>query len=176
MSEMNLILDELNSRLPELEWKLNKLKSGISVHNLPKGLFSIGMEFSAAACIQEIRSNLKSLSNRKNDQGAFFLAERIKQKINVLVILCQIHHGKKKQEESNSFKLETLSTRKQWVESMESKIWALEGQHQAMLKTLSQKKNEGDSSAILPLQAELGEIQKKLTLAREMLNRRVNML
>ncbi|KTD75515.1 hypothetical protein [Legionella waltersii] len=176
MREIDQVLDELSSRLPELEWKLNKLKSGITTQHLPRGLFSIGREFTGKACIDEIRTDIHSLQTRKSDQGSYFLAERIKQKINVLVLLCQIHHDHKKQEEVNSFKLQALSTRRQWIESMELEIQSLEIQYKAMLKTLGQKKEEKNSLAILPLKAELGELEKKLTLARETLNRALIMM
>jgi hypothetical protein len=176
MREIDQVLDELSSRLPELEWKLNKLKSRITTHNLPRGLFSAGREFTGKACIDEIRADIHTLQTRKTDQGSYFLAERIKQKINVLVILCQIHHDHIKPEEAKPFKLQALSTRRQWIESMEIDIRSLEIQHKAMLKTLMQKKDEKDSFAILPLKAELGELEKKLTLARETLNRALIMM
>ncbi|HDS3847010.1 TPA: lpg0405 family Dot/Icm T4SS effector, partial [Legionella pneumophila] len=40
MGYIDELLEELSARLPELEWKINGLSSSISIHNLPKGIFS----------------------------------------------------------------------------------------------------------------------------------------
>ncbi|NYP02554.1 lpg0405 family Dot/Icm T4SS effector, partial [Escherichia coli] len=51
---------------------------------------------------------------------------------------------------------------------------ALEEQHQAMRKTLEQMKSCSNPATILHLQTELGNVEKRLTLAKETLNRAIS--
>lgn len=170
MNPLDELLTELSSRLPELEWKVSELNSVISSHNLPKGLFRTGLEFSGSACVKEIKADIQALSQQKNDRSAMFLAERIKQKINVLVALCHISSRKKKPDDRVSFGVKMLSTRQQWIESLEHDINTLTQQQKAMTKSLQHLSQSGKPDAILTLQAELGEVERRLTLAKETLN------
>lgn len=79
-----------------------------------------------------------------------------------------------KPESKISFDLTTLSTRQQWIKTMEEKICALEEQYQAMRKTLEQMKSCSSPATILHLQTELGNVEKRLTLAKETLNRAIS--
>ncbi len=171
MGYVDEILTELYSRLPELEWKISTLKSAFSSHSLPRGLFNTTLEFSAQACVEEIKSDIKALSGQTNQRSAFYLASRINQKINVLVALCQIHSRKNKPEEKVYFGLNMLSTRQQWIHKLESDIQTLEMQHQAMIKSLEQLRLNSNAPAVLSLQGELGEVERRLTLAKEELSR-----
>ncbi|HAT6978214.1 TPA: hypothetical protein F8R96_03060 [Legionella pneumophila] len=174
MGYIDELLAELSARLPELEWKINGLSSSISIHNLPKGIFSSVIEFNGPACIKEIRDDIHALQRQKDESIACFLAERIQKKINVLVILCQMDKKNNKPETKVSFDLKTLSTRQQWIETMEQNICTLEEQHQAMRKTLEQMKSCSNPATILHLQTELGNVEKRLTLAKETLNRAIS--
>ncbi|MDW8963122.1 hypothetical protein SFB22_12740 [Legionella pneumophila subsp. fraseri] len=174
MGYIDELLAELSARLPELEWKINGLSSSISIHNLPKGIFSSVIEFNGPACIKEIRDDIHALQKHKDESIACFLAERIQKKINVLVILCQMNKKNNKPESKISFDLTTLSTRQQWIKTMEKNICALEEQHQAMRKTLEQMKSCSSPATILHLQTELGNVEKRLTLAKETLNRAIS--
>ena len=102
-----------------------------------------------------------------------FLAMRINRKINVLVTLCQIYSRKNNQKEKANFGLKMINTRQQWLQSIESDIEVLELQQQAMIKALDQRKQSHNDPAILNLQKELGEVEKRLTLARETLTQAV---
>jgi hypothetical protein len=53
-------------------------------------------------------------------------------------------------------------------------IHTLLEQQQAMTKTLEHLKHHRNSNAILHLKAELGEVERRLTLAKETLNRAVS--
>ncbi|CAM2750966.1 coiled-coil protein [Legionella steigerwaltii] len=162
------------ARLPELEWKINELGSFFSSHRLPKGLFRIDEGVSGVACIAEIKADIHALSKQQNRQSAFYLAERIRRKINVLVVLCQMHQTSNKPEEKRSFGIKMLSTRRQWINDLEAEIKTLEEQQQAMTKALEHLRHNHNSSAILHLKAELGEVARRLTLAKETLNRAVS--
>ncbi|HAU1182609.1 TPA: lpg0405 family Dot/Icm T4SS effector [Legionella pneumophila] len=174
MGYIDELLEELSARLPELEWKINGLSSSISIHNLPKGIFSSVIEFNGPACIKEIRDDIHALQKHKDESIACFLAERIQKKINVLVVLCQMDKKNNKPESKISFDLTTLSTRQQWIKTMEEKICALEEQYQAMRKTLEQMKSCSNPATILRLQTELGNVEKRLTLAKETLDRAIS--
>lgn len=171
---INELLSELSSRLPELEWKLSNLGAFFSRRSLPRGLFSSNMELSGAACIEEIKSDIKVLSEQKNTRSAQYFAERIQQKINVLVSLCQINAKKNKPEGAVYFGVKMLSTRQQWIKTLENDIETLVTQQQAMLNALEQNKLSTNVEVMLSVQAELGEVERRLTLAKEELKRAVS--
>lgn len=169
--EPDELLNKLIARLPELEWKINGLGISFLNHSLPKGLFRTTSESTTTQFIAEIKTDIHALSKQTNKRSAFYLAERIRQKINVLVILCQIQHKKNKPDGKNYFGIKTLSTRQQWINDLEIEIGALSSQQQAMIKSLAQLQRRQDSNALLNLKSELGEVERRLTLAKETLNR-----
>lgn len=172
VSKSNEVLSELMTRLPELEWKISALGTSFPVHSLPRGLFrSIP---NGIACIAEIKADMESLSRREHEFSSLYLAQRIQQKINVLVTVCQIHKRKNHPEETPSFGLTTLTTRQQWIRGLEMNILSLEKQQQAMTNTLEHMLRQQNSVVILDLQAELGKVECKLTLAKETLNRAIS--
>ena len=171
---MKLLLAKLSSRLPELEWKISGLNTSFSAHNLPRGLFRFSIESTGKACVDEVKSDIQALSNQTNQRSASYLALRINQKINVLVALCQIHSRKNKPEEKVYFGLKMLSTRQQWIQTLEHDINTLTRQKEAMAKALEQMRVSANGSATLSVQGELGEVEKRLTLAREALNHAIS--
>lgn len=173
MNYLDELLAELTSRLPELEWKISSLSSLISSQSVPRGLFRLNNELTGAACVEEIKADIQALSHQENERSAHFLANRIKQKVNVLVALCQIESRKNKVEEKIHFGVKMLSTRQQWIENLEREVSTLEKQQQAIAKTLIQMKHSANAAAILTVQGELGEVQRRLTLAREALNQAI---
>lgn len=173
MNYIDDLLAELNSRLPELEWKISELGSAISSHNLPRGLFRTGFELTGAGCVKEIQTDILALSHQKNERSAHFLAERIKQKINVLVALCHMGSRKKKSAAPAYFGVKMLSTRQQWIHNLEAEITTLTQQQQAMAKSLDHLSHTDNTEAVLTLRAELGEVERRLTLARETLNQAI---
>lgn len=174
MNYINELLAELTARLPELDWKISGLKPFISNHSVPRGLFRSGLELTGAACVAEIKADIQALSQQDNERSAHYLANRIKQKVNVLVSLCQIESRKKKPEDKVYLGLKMLSTRQQWIQSLELDISTLETQQQALEKALAQMKRGTNAAAILSVQGELGEVERRLTLAREALNQAVS--
>ncbi|WP_425169859.1 hypothetical protein [Legionella sp.] len=177
LTESNQLLTELIARLPELEWKISKLGLSFLSYNLPRNLFRFHREgeTTAGACITEIKEDLQTLLQQKSERSAFYLAEQIRRKVNVLVTLCQIHSRKNKKEEKVYFGVKMLSTRQQWIAQLEMDIGTLEKQQQALAKTFEQRiDNNHNSAATLQLKAELGEIERRLTLAQETFNRAVS--
>jgi hypothetical protein len=168
--ETKQLLKTLTTRLPELEWKVGELGNSFSSHKLPRGLFRAESP-SGAACIAEIKTDIQNLSKQEGN-SASYLATRIQQKVNVLVALCQIHSSRHpKPEEKAAFGLKMLSTRQQWMHTLETDIQTLEKQQLAMTKALEQMMRGQNATAILQLKAELGELERRLTLAKETLNR-----
>ncbi|EHL29489.1 primosomal replication protein PriC [Legionella drancourtii] len=173
-TESNQLLSDLITRLPELEWKISGLGASFSSRSLPRGLFA-NKEPSGASCIAEIKADIQSLSQQKNERSAFYLAERIRRKVNVLVALCQIHSRKNITEENVSFGVKMLSTRQQWIQGLETDIQTLERQQQALTTTLEQMTRSNHPVAvILQLKSELGEIERRLTLAKETWSRAIS--
>ncbi|BCA94088.1 hypothetical protein TUM19329_04490 [Legionella antarctica] len=173
MNYINEQLAELTSRLPELEWKISGLSSLISRQSVPRGLFRSSNELTATVCVDEIKTDINALAHQKNERSAHYLANRIKQKVNVLVALCQIESRKNKVGDKPHFGVKMLSTRQQWIETLEREVSVLENQQQAIAKALSQMKQGSNAAAILSVQGELGEVQRRLTLAKEALNQAI---
>ncbi|MFI4917956.1 MAG: hypothetical protein ACHP65_00205 [Legionellales bacterium] len=174
MDYLNELLATLSARLPELEWKVDGLGSAFLSHGIPRGLFRSNFELTGRKCIDEIKADIQVLSKQKHEASAFYLAQQIQKKINTLVILYQRHSRRNKVLERGHFGVKMLSTRQQWLQALESDINLLLMQQQSMMKTLEQMKLGADAVAILSVQKEVGEIDKRLTLAREALNRAVS--
>ncbi|MGQ3891536.1 primosomal replication protein PriC [Legionella sp. CNM-4043-24] len=160
------VLTTLRGRLPELEWQLHKPGLSFSPKSLPAGLFRTHHE-EPAHYIAEIKADINTLAAHPNPRIVRYLAEKINQKINVLVSLCSRHNRDKPSQEPTGFIVNQLTTRRQWLQSLELEIERLEEQKNALLTTLSEKDSRRDSTVALRLQSELGALEKKLTLARE---------
>lgn len=167
-------LTNLTLRLPELEWKISGLGTSFSTQSLPRGLFNTHFGLTGALCIEEIKADIQTLTSQDSVHSAMFLASRIQQKINVLVALCQTHSKHNKSEERVYFGLNKLSTRQQWIGSLEEDVHTLTLQHEALLRALEQMKRNANVSALLGVQGELGALEKRLTLAQEALNRAIS--
>lgn len=173
--EINDLLADLSARLPELEWKVAGIGAAFTSRNLPRGLFRSLGELTGAACVAEIKSDIFHLATQQNQRSAAYLAQRIKEKINVLVALCQIHAKKTKVNEQVHFGLKMLSTRQQWIQSLEDDINTLSRQQESLNKAFNQMKNNAASAeALLSVRAELGEVERRLTLAQEALNHAIS--
>ena len=160
----------LSARLPELEWKLSVLHSVFNPNRLPRGLFLSQFEFTPQSCIDEIKADLRVLSDHKNERSAHYLAERISKKINVLVQLCKVPV---KKHSPTTFGVQSISTRQQWLQTLEDDISRLSEQQRALTASFSRLQMGVDPQAVLSLQAELGEVERCLTLARETLTRAI---
>ena len=163
------LLQQLIARLPELEWKISYFGPSLSTKTLPRGLFSSHLEMNAANCIAEIKADIQKLAGQKNENSAKYLAARIEQKISVLVTLChlQMNKPKSKVEQKVKFSLNQISTRQLWLKDLEVEINRLTEQQNSLTKTLEELKIRGENQGVLQLQAELGELQKRLTMAKE---------
>jgi len=165
-------LQQLSARLPELEWKLGTLHITPKPYQLPRGLFRERFELTAESCIDEIKADLKSLHQQHNELSAHYLAQRVSQKINVLVRLCQQRERKKPTlEPQTAFGIQALSTRQQWLTTLHEEIIALSKQQQALTTALIHLESSQNTQAVLSMRVELGELERRLTLARENLER-----
>ncbi|MBA2648265.1 MAG: hypothetical protein H0U75_01480 [Legionella sp.] len=167
------ILEDLSCRLPELEWKICRLTT-FSAQMLPPGLFISRVGLTAKDCIHEIKSDLKALALQSNEPRASYIAKRVQRKINVLVTVCQIQGHKTKPDEKRQFGIEVISTRQQWIQSLEKDISTLFTQQQAMMKTVEHMRCSTNVHGMLSVQTELGEIEKRLTIATETLKQAIN--
>lgn len=164
-------IERLTARLPELEWQLSLLGKAFTPKLLPRGMFSDRLEFTAQSCTDEIKAELKKLKQQTNEASVHYLSGRISQKINVLVRLCQVHMDKKTPDRQVGFGVKTLSTRQQWLQSLHEDIARLTMQQQALTSALVILRAENNTPAILSVQAESGEADRRLTLAKEALAR-----
>ncbi|WP_019215325.1 hypothetical protein [Legionella tunisiensis] len=162
------LLLALEARLPELEWKVSSLGSThFSTKSLPRGLFHSQGDANASTFVNEIKADIQHLAIQKNQSCAYYLAQRINQKINVLVTICHLQDKKPKAREHISFGVNLIGTRQQWLQSLQSDIELLSAQQQAMHKSLQLMQQSADPKALLNLQAELGEVERRLTVAKE---------
>jgi hypothetical protein len=164
---VNKLLAELLARMPELEWQLDKIGGSFSPKALPPGLFRQPFDAPLQAYTAEIRADIAAVSNTTNQRVERYLALKINQKINVLVKLCSRHNRLAPVHETINYDIHQLSTRQQRLESLECAIQLLIEQKDALTNALQQRENIGDCIAQLSLQSELGELEKRLTLARE---------
>lgn len=171
MTMINESVQVLIARLPELVWKLNTLYSVFNPTLLPPGLFKTQLEMTPQSCVDEINADLQLLNHHKNERSVHFLAERVSQKINVLVRLCQIDEDKKPSGQALTFGVQAISTRQQWLASLQEYITVLSTQQAALASTLSKSKINHNPQATLSIQAEIGAVEHRLTLARETLAR-----
>ncbi|WED43173.1 hypothetical protein [Legionella cardiaca] len=158
-------LKELEARLPELEWKMGSLGRTLPIKLLPKGLFRLSAEANPAAFMDDIKADLNALAKHQSEYSGHYLAQRIHQKINVLVALCCLESPQPVQK--NKYYLNMITTRQAFVRDLEKEITRLTAQRKAILERLENT----DTQLSLGLKSELGEIEKRLTLAREAITR-----
>lgn len=160
------LLTNLSARLPELRWKLSQLGPSFRVSSLPKGLFRLNTAIEPQAYVQEIQQDILTLAQREDYQCSVFIAEKISQKINVLVSLCHQYRPINKVKTTPAFTVDRLISRQQWLDSLAKEISLLEEQQQALLQTLTAMDSQ-IGQATLNLKAELGTLERQLSLARE---------
>jgi len=161
-------LETLSLRMPELAWKLSNLFTTINPNLLPRGLFNNQLEVTPKSCIDEINRDLDSLNKNKNERSSRYIAEQVVKKINVLVNLCKIKKEKTKTTCSIPFGVESISTRQQRILLLEEQIASLSAQLQALKSTLANKQVSAvEPIMILNLKAEIGEVERLLTLAKD---------
>ena len=164
-------VQQLSDRLPELEWKLSLLGGVLNPSLLPRGLFHSRFEWTTQSCIDEIKADLRTMKEHAHDRTAEYLALRVGQKINVLVRICQQQLDKKTPQRQVYFGVQAISTRQQWLKSLQNDIDALSNQQQALAGSVSISKSKNNVQATLSLEKELGEADRRLTLAKETLLR-----
>lgn len=173
MNEVHKLVEQLSARLPELEWRLKNLQIYIHNKTLSPGLFQNRVDISAQTCMAEVKADLKALKSEANRPGARYFAQRINQKINALVRLCQLHERKSSPTERRvSFAVNTISTRQQWLVDVRNEIETLEQQQHALRNQLEQMQQRNQQQVVLKIKAQLGEVEKQLTLARETLDKK----
>ena len=165
--------DKLSARLPELEWTLESNNTPIHQSLLPRGLFNSRLEMTPRLCVDEIKADLLVLKRQANDKASYYLASRISQKINVLVRLCHLRAKKNTPIKPVHFGLQAISTRRQWLQGVEEDIARLVEQQKAVASSLENRGFGTETQVILSLQALLGDIECRLTLAKEVLSRAV---
>ncbi len=164
--DIDHLLQQLSARLPELQWKMACLGGSISSHALPRGLFRYAFDYKPLACLAEIHADIKSLSEQNSLQSAYYLSQKIHQKITVLVALCN-KKAKNKAGKKAAFGVRKLSTRQRWLQALEKEIEDLEQQKKALSVTLQNTERGAKPELALALKAELGALEKQLTIARE---------
>ena len=161
------LLIEIENRLPELSWKTSLLPHRMTLSTLPKQLFATSVDNHPSSCVAEIKQDIKRLYDIKQSSQEFiFLAKRVKQKVEVLVRLCQLHNKKQGDKIPSAQLMMRLSRRRQWVEEVEQHILELQQQHQHLQSQISKTK---DVQTQLTMQSDLGKLDKKLSILKEQL-------
>lgn len=164
--DINNHLTNLLARMPELEWQLNKQICSFSSKILPPGLFRQAHDAPAANYVQEIRADIAIMSDfQTNQRVAHYLALKIDQKINVLVAICSRYNRQNGTPASATHMIDRMTTRQQRLQSLESFIQELTAQRNALVLALEQTNRKDE--VLLNLAQELGEVEKRLTLAEE---------
>lgn len=165
--EQEQLLMQLSARLPELEWKLANSNIVYCKYSLPKALFKSAKLEHAQDFIQELKGDIERLALQLSLNSTFYLAKQIKQKIDVLVTLCHIQQKHNQMHSKVDFNVNSLSTRKHWIEELETQIKRFENQKKALGLRVSQLDDKNSGQTLISLKAELGALEKQLTLARE---------
>lgn len=166
---INELTADLIARLPELEWKVTGLNTFLLKKSINNNVFR-AFDLTGSLCISEIKEDIISLSKQSNDLAAHHLAAQIKRKISILVGVCRLE--KKNKVKKEGFSISMLTTRQQWLQSLEQEVDVLLKQHKALSNTLSHmESSKVEPSILLNLRSELGQLEKKLTLAQEGLNK-----
>ncbi len=94
----------------------------------------------------------------------------ISQKVYVLVRLCKMHFKRPKSSQAKMVpNLDVISSRQQWLKNTQNEIEVLTVQHKALQSALIalQKSGAPNKDAILTAQADVGDVEKRITLLRE---------
>ncbi len=164
---MDIPVQRLSARLPELAWKLNMIGGSLHPSLFPRGLFRSRFEYTPTTCIEEINGDLQTIKQQTNEQAMNYLAERVVQKINVLVRICQQHARQKKTEQQAPLGVQAISTRQQWLKTMQREIETLSEQQKALETAFNDLKLGANTEAMLCAQAELGQAERRLMQAKE---------
>jgi len=169
---MDEYIKALSARLPELSWRLGLLSHAeFNTHKFPRGLFKNPLDMTPQSCIHEINDDLKLLTTHKSHRSAQYLAMRVSKKINVLVRLCRMSRDSARITQPPPLAVQTITTRQQWLAHLTKDIAELRLQEEALTNRLTQLDKLKNLAAILNMQAELGEIKRRLTLAQETIAR-----
>jgi hypothetical protein len=160
---VTILLEQLKSRMPELQWQLNKIGYALNPTSLPKGLFAAEAE--PSAYIREIKKDIENLEQfQHNEKIALHLAQKIKQKIDSLVMLCHYKKNHLPPAPHQSFILDRMSTRQKWMNKMQKEIKILTEQQNSLNCTLKRLSDTLDKQQRLVLQGELVSIENQLSL------------
>lgn len=167
MQRIDETLEHLAARLPELEWKLNQHRMVLNRDTVPQGLFRSEYPLSVQSCLTEIKTDLNHLKKPGMCAARQFLAEKVQKKINVLIKLHKTQLQGTGLLSQKPQVLGSIATRQQWLAELEAKIATLTEQREAMTARLDQLNQRGCAETRLSLQAELGQIERQLSLAQE---------
>lgn len=163
----------LKARLPELAWYVNKIDP-IALKRLPKGIFQEQDELSFDACFQEIEAHIERLVSVTNERSQYFLAQKIDEKINILVSFC--HYFSKEDVSAKAmFQVKELKRYHDWMGDVRMKTNQLLSQKEALLRQLDLI-NEADSLKKLELLKQIGLIEVALTKSNEWLLQEANIV
>lgn len=162
------MLKEIEDRLPELAWKTSLLPHRMTLSTLPKRLFSLPLDSHPSDCVNEIKHDLRRLNGiERFSQEYAYLVKRIEQKIEVLVRLCQIELKKHDNKSTSAQLMMRLCKRRQWVEELEQSIKNFQQQYDHLRAQI--KDDCKDTQVQLIMQADLGLLEKKITILKEKL-------
>lgn len=161
-------IDELNQRLPELLWQMKSIKRIIPRSHLPAGLFK-NTSSEPEAYIEDIQADIERIRVQTAPKVIHYMVEQVARKIDVLVNCCKKKPSPHSKSSKSRLSVQAISTRQQWLQDIEKEVFSLQQQEQALRKQLNTCARS--DAKILSLQAELGDIQRQLTLSNEALKK-----
>ena len=167
MMRIQRLIEQLKSRIPELEWKISQLSANKSLWRLPRGVFRLKAGSPYLDYVLEIKKDLLQLESQQNSACQHHLAKQIENKISLLVRISLLQGTKNKTSTNAKGVIQRLSTRQQWLQDLNLQITKTTQQIAALKNQLSNRAIQKDTQAQLQLEHDIGQACEQLTLLQE---------
>lgn len=164
---IQLLIEQLKLRLPELEWKISQLPRNKDLWRLPQGIFRLKAGNPYSLYIDEIKKDIQQLEQQVGPKSQWYLAKQIEAKIALLIRMSVLQKKASSNHTLHNSVLQRLSTRKQWMEDLEQRMDSLNQQICAMKERLANHSERHAPEPRLQLEQDIGQASQQLTLLQE---------
>lgn len=161
------LIEQLNARIPELEWKISQLPPNKSSWRLPRDVFRLKPGSPYLGYVSEVKEDLAQLALQRGATGQHYLAKKIEHKISLLIRMCVLQALQKAGSPTTIGVLQRLSTRQQWLAELQVQLSQTTQQIAAMQRQLSSPAIKKDTQAQLQLQHDIGQALQQHTILKE---------
>ena len=153
---------QLETRLPELAWKLNKLRHVALAQLLPQGLFRDMSAPTPHTLLDDVKNDLASFKQQVNPLCKQHIAQKIHQKIAVLVYLCQRYSSDDiSTAKKTTWHLQEMSTRQQLFDTLYRELEELKLQKHALQNSMAAQRSANKTPEIATCNQQLRLKQEK---------------